>query len=410
MISALISGSETAFFSLSSSQLEEIYVMDNSKSQRIIKLLNKPKQLLATILIANNFINVAIVILSAYITGMVFNFSGFPILGFIIEVVIVTFLLLLLGEITPKVYANQYNIRFALQVSNPIYIIHNAIKPLSRILAFSTSVVDRRISKKGHDISKSELDDAIELTSGDITYEEEKSMLKGIVKFSDMETSEIMKARVDISAIDLEDEYADILKLLIQSGYSRIPVYKESLDQIKGILYIKDLLPYLNEKPNFEWQELIRPAFFVPENKKINELLQEFRQKKIHLAIVVDEYGGTSGLVTLEDILEEIVGEINDEFDDLESDVDFEKIDDYTYVFEAKTSINDFCKVLKIDDDIFDEVEGDYDTIAGLVLELYGNIPKKGMKVMHHQYTFEVITLDYKRIKKIKVFIEHKEE
>lgn len=410
MISALISGSETAFFSLSSSQLEEIYVMDNSRSQRIIKLLNKPKQLLATILITNNFINVAIVILSAYITGMMFNFSGFPVLGFIFEVVIVTFILLLLGEITPKVYANQYNIRFALQVANPVYMIHNAIKPLSKVLAFSTAIVDRRISKKGHDISKSELDDAIELTSGDITYEEEKSMLKGIVKFSDMETSEIMKARVDISAIDLEDEYADILKLLIQSGYSRIPVYKESLDQIKGILYIKDLLPYLNEKPNFEWQELIRPVFFVPENKKINELLQEFRQKKIHLAIVVDEYGGTSGLVTLEDILEEIVGEINDEFDDLESDVDFEKIDDYTYIFEAKTSINDFCKVLKIDDDIFDEVEGDYDTIAGLVLELYGNIPKKGIKVNHHLYTFEVLTLDYKRIKKLKVIIEKEEK
>lgn len=410
MISALISGSETAFFSLSSSQLEEIYVMDNSRSQRIIKLLNKPKQLLATILITNNFINVAIVILSAYITGMVFNFSGFPTLGFIIEVVIVTFILLLLGEITPKVYANQYNIRFALQVSNPIFVIHNTIKPLSKLLAFSTSIVDRRISKKGHDISKSELDDAIELTSGDITYEEEKSMLKGIVKFSDMETSEIMKARVDISAIDWEDQYADILKLLIQSGYSRIPVYKESLDQIKGILYIKDLLPYLNEKANFEWQHLIRPAFFVPENKKINELLQEFRQKKIHLAIVVDEYGGTSGLVTLEDILEEIVGEINDEFDDLESDIDFEKIDDYTYLFEAKTSINDFCKVLKIDDDIFDEVEGDYDTIAGMVLELYGNIPKKGIKVSHRQYTFEVVSLDYKRLKKIKVIIEKEEK
>ncbi len=410
MISALISGSETAFFSLSSSQLEEIYVMDNSKSKTILKLLNKPKQLLATILIANNFINVAIVILSAYITGMVFNFSSFPIVGFIIEVVIVTFILLLLGEITPKVYANQYNIRFALQVSKPISLIHNIIKPLSKVLAFSTAIVDRRISKKGHDISKSELDDAIELTSGDVTYEEEKNMLKGIVKFSDMETSEIMKARVDISAIDWEDEFSDILKLLIESGYSRIPVFKESLDNIKGILYIKDLLPYLNEKSNFEWQHLIRPAFFVPENKKINELLQEFRQKKIHLAIVVDEYGGTSGLVTLEDILEEIVGEINDEFDDIESDIDFEKIDDKTYIFAAKTSVNDFCKVLKIDDEIFDEIEGDYDTIAGMVLELYGNIPQKGTKVNHHHYTFEVVTLDYKRIKKIKVFIGKEEK
>lgn len=406
MISALISGSETAFFSLSSSQLEEIDGLNNNKSQRILNLLNKPKQLLATILIANNFINVAIVILSAYITGMVFDFSQFPIIGFIIEVVIVTFILLLLGEITPKVYANQYNIRFALQVAHPIYMIHNSIKPLSKVLAFSTAIVDRRISKKGHDISKSELDDAIELTSGDISYEEEKNMLKGIVKFSDMETSEIMKARVDISAIDFEDDFADILDFLVTSGFSRIPVYKESLDHIKGILYIKDLLPYLNEKGEYAWQHLIRRVFFVPENKKINELLQEFRQKKIHLAIVVDEYGGTSGLVTLEDILEEIVGEINDEFDDIDSDIDYEKIDDHTYVFEAKTSINDFCKVLKIDDDIFDEVEGDYDTMAGLVLELYGNIPKKNIKVSHHIYTFEVVSLDYKRIKKIKVIIE----
>lgn len=405
--SALISGSETAFFSLSSSQLEEIDTLNNSKSQRIIKLLNKPKQLLASILIANNFVNVAIVILSAYMTGILFNFSAFPVLGFIFEVVVVTFILLLLGEITPKVYANQYNIRFAMQVITPLYFIHNIIRPLSKTLAFSTSLVDRRISKKGHDISKSDLDDAIELTTGDISNEEEKNMLKGIVKFSDMETSEIMKARVDIEAIDLEESFGDIMSLVVQSGFSRIPVYKESVDQIEGILYIKDLLPYLTENQNFEWQKLIRPVFFVPENKKINELLQEFRQKKIHLAIVVDEYGGTSGLVTLEDILEEIVGEINDEFDDLESEIDYEKINDHSYIFAAKTSINDFCKVLKIDDEIFEDVEGDYDTMAGLVLELHGNIPKKGTIVKHKQFKFEILSLDYKRIKKIKVVIEN---
>lgn len=406
ILSALISGSETAFFSLSSTQIDELENNDDNQSKRIIQLLAKPKQLLATILIANNFVNVAIIILSAYITSMLFNFSAFPVLGYIFEVVVVTFVLLLLGEITPKVYANQHNQQFARQVVIPLNFIHQTIKPLSKILAFSTAIVDKRITKKGHDISKSELDDAIELTSGDIQNEEEKNMLKGIVKFSDMETSEIMKARVDISAIEIDESFDKILKEVVNSGYSRIPVYQDSLDEIKGVLYVKDLLPYLNEKRNYEWQQLIRPSFFVPENKKINELLQEFRTKKIHLAIVVDEYGGTSGLVTLEDILEEIVGEINDEFDEIESDIEFEKIDDYTYIFEAKTPLHDFCKVLKINDDLFDDVDGDFDTLAGFVLEKYANIPKKGVIVKHSNLKFEIFSLDYKRIKKVKVVID----
>lgn len=406
LISALISGSETAFFSLTSSQIEEIDNIDDHQNKQIIQLISKPKQLLATILITNNFVNVAIIILSAYITGMLFNFSDYPILGYIFEVVVVTFILLLLGEITPKVYANQYNLQFARQVVAPLNFIHQMIKPLSKILAFSTAIVDKRITKKGHDISKSDLDDAIELTSEDIRNEEEKNMLKGIVKFSDMDTSEIMKARVDISAIDIKDSFEKIMEEVVNSGFSRIPVYHESLDEIKGVLYIKDLLPYMNEKANYEWQQLIRPCFFVPENKKINELLQEFRDKKIHLAIVVDEYGGTSGLVTLEDILEEIVGEINDEFDELESDIDFEKIDDQTYIFEAKTPLHDFCKVLKINDDLFDNVEGDFDTLAGFVLEKHANIPKKGIIVKHSNLVFEIFALDYKRIKKIKVYIK----
>ena len=405
LLSALISGSETSFFSLNGTQLDELDLVDSTRSKKIIHLLKKPKQLLATILIANNFVNVAIVILSAYITGMLFNFGQFPVLGFIIEVVIVTFVLLLLGEITPKIYANQYNVKFALQVAGLIFIIHKTLLPLSKILAFSTSVVDKRITKKGHDISKSDLDEAIELTTGEESSEEEKNMLKGIVKFADIETSEIMKARVDVSAIDFESPFTEIMKKVILSGFSRIPVYKESLDNIEGVLYIKDLLPYLSESFNFEWNQLIRPAFFIPENKKINELLQEFREKKIHLAIVVDEYGGTSGIVTLEDILEEIVGEINDEFDDMHSDVDFEKIDEKTYIFAAKTSIIDFSKVLKIDEDIFDDIEGDYDSLAGLMLEIHGNIPKKGTKVSYSNYHFEVIELDFKRIKRIKVEI-----
>lgn len=267
-------------FSLSSSQIETIETTNDGPSKRILHLLSKPKHLLATILIANNFVNVAIIILSSYITSMLLNFSNYPVLGYIFEVVIVTFILLLLGEITPKVYANQYNLQFARQVATPLNYIHNILNPLSKMLAFSTSVVDKRITRKGHDISKSDLDDAIELTAGDIQNEEEKNMLKGIVKFSDMETSEIMKARVDISAIDIEENFDKILEEVVNSGFSRIPVYKDSLDDIKGVLYIKDLLPFINEKNNYEWQQLIRPSFFVPENKKINELLQEFRTKK----------------------------------------------------------------------------------------------------------------------------------
>ena len=405
ILSALISGSETAFFSLSSIQLEEIDELDSKKGNRIIKLLQKPKQLLATILIFNNFVNVAIVILSAYISHSLFHFIENSTLSFVFDVVIVTFILLLLGEITPKIYANQHNIKFSLAVSNIIYFIHQILKPLSKILAFSTAVVDKRIGKKGHDISKSELDDAIELTTGDEASEEEKNMLKGIVKFADMETSEVMKARVDMVAIDQNDSFSQVMNNVIKSGYSRLPVFIESLDQVKGILYVKDLLPYLNEPKSFDWKQKIRPAFFVPENKKINELLQEFREKKIHLAIVVDEYGGTAGIVTLEDILEEIVGEINDEFDDLHTDIDYEKINDHTYIFEAKTSLIDFCKVLKIDADLFDEIEGDFDSLAGLFLEISGNIPKKGSIVSYSTFKFEILKLDYKRIMKIKVEI-----
>jgi putative hemolysin len=399
-MSAFISGSETAFFSLSSSQIDEIEAKDDAISRKIIKLLNQPKQLLATILISNNFINVAIVILSAYITSIVFDFSDFPVLGYIFEVILVTFILLLLGEITPKVYANQNNQKFARLVVAPLTLIYLSIRPLSKILAFSTAIVDKRIAKKGHDISKSELDDAIELTTSDTQNEEEKNMLKGIVKFSDMETSEIMKARVDISAIDIEENFNEIIEKVVNLGYSRIPVYHDSLDDIRGVLYVKDLLPYMNEPKNYEWQHLIRPSFFVPENKKINELLQEFRSKKIHLAIVVDEYGGTSGLVTLEDILEEIVGEINDEFDEIDSDIDYEQIDEHTYIFEAKTSLHDFCKVIKIDNNLFDDIDGDFDTLAGLVLEKYANLPKKGVQVQHGNHTFEIYSLDFKRIKK----------
>lgn len=401
-LSGMISGSETAFFSLSTAQTDEIEHKEDRKSKRIVQLLSKPKHLLGTILIANNFVNVAIVMLSAYLSAMCFTFP-YPWLGFLVEVVLVTFILLLLGEITPKVLAKEHNVKFSYAVCNLIYATHQVISPMSKVLALSTQMVDKRIQKRGYELSKSELDNAIELTTADAGKDEEKNMLKGIVKFSDMETSEIMCARVDITSIDYEASFDDIMQTVVQSGFSRIPVFHESPDVVKGILYIKDLLPHLQQPQDFAWNTLIRPAFFAPETQKVNDLLQAFREKKIHLAIVVDEYGGTSGLVTLEDVLEEIVGEINDEFDDVESDVDYKKIDDNTYLFDAKTSLHDFCKLLDIEDDTFDEVEGDFDTLAGLLLELHGNIAGKGTTVEHNGFSFEVESLDYRRIKKIMI-------
>lgn len=407
MASAMISGSETAFFSLSPTDLHDLSEKRTKTGQRIKILLDKPKKLLASILIANNFVNVAIIILSAYIIDKSFDFSAFPIAGFIIKVIAVTFILLLFGEIMPKVYANQNNIHFVKGVATPMFFLNKFLSPLSRALSLSTAIIDKRIEKKGHQISLSQLDEAIDISTDEHTTEEEKNILKGIAKFADIETSEIMKVRMDIVSLDIHTPFSKLIETILDSGFSRIPVYEESIDKIKGVIYIKDLLPYLNRKDDFDWISLLRNPFYVPENKKINELLDEFRHKKIHLAIVVDEYGGTSGIITLEDVLEEIVGEISDEFDVLDDDIDFEKINDNTYIFAAKTSIIDFCKVLKINDDIFYEVEGDFDSIAGLFLELYGNIPKKGTQITHHNYIFTVESLDNRRIKKLKIEIEN---
>lgn len=405
MASAMVSGSETAFFSLSPGDLYELSDKKSKTHQQIRSLLEKPKSLLATILIANNFVNVGIIILSAYIIDHNLDFSAFPILGFAIKVVIVTFILLLFGEIMPKIYANQNSTQFVLFMAAPMFYLNKFLGPLSRALYISTSIIDSRITKKGHQVSLSQLDEAIEISSDEHTTEEEKNILKGIAKFADIEAREIMKVRMDIVAIDISTSFSDLIKTILDSGFSRIPVYEESVDNIKGIIYIKELLPYLNSPNDFDWTSLLRSPFYVPENKKINELLSEFRQKKIHLAIVIDEYGGTSGIITLEDVLEEIVGEISDEFDVLDDDIDFEKINNNTYIFAAKTSIIDFCKVFKIKDDIFYEVDGDFDSIAGLFLELYGNIPKKGTKVVHHNFTFTVEALDKRRIKNLKIEI-----
>jgi len=286
-----------------------------------------------------------------------------------------------------------------------MFFISKLLSPFSRALSMSTIIIDKRIAKKGHLVSLSQLGEAIDLSADEQTTEEEKNILKGIAKFADIETSEIMKVRMDIVAVEIDTPFLKLIETISDSGFSRIPVYEENMDTIKGVIYIKTLLPYLNSADDFDWTPLLRTPFYVPENKKINELLDEFRSKKIHLAIVVDEYGGTSGIITMEDVLEEIVGEISDEFDVLDDDIDFEKINDNTYIFAAKTSIIDFCKVLKIEDDIFYEVEGDFDSIAGLFLELYGNIPKKGIRIVHHNFIFTVESLDNRRLKKLKVEI-----
>lgn len=403
LCSALISGSEIAFFSLNPSQMEKIRMRKEKSSEIIMKLLGRPKRLLATILIANNFVNVAVIILSTFIISRTFNFTGFPIIGFIIEVIVITAIILLAGEIIPKIYANQNAMRFSNLMAKPLNILVKIFYPLSSLLINSTSFIDKRISRKGHDISISELSDAIDITADENTPEEETKMLKGIVKFGDIEVSEIMKSRVDVTAVDVNLEFKELIKIIKDSGFSRIPAYENNFDNVKGILYIKDLLAHLNNDNDFDWRFLLRDAFFVPENKRINDLLHEFQEKKIHLAIVVDEYGGTSGIVTLEDIIEEIVGEISDEFDKDIDEINYSKVDDNNYIFSGKTSLNDFCKILAIDDNIFEEVRGESDTLAGLILELEGSIPGKGDIIRFQKFSFKIAAVDKRRIKQIEV-------
>lgn len=410
ILSALISGSEIAYFSLPSSQFDDPKIKKSGADHIVKSLLEIPKRLLATILIVNNFVNVAIVILSTYITTLLFNLQNYPVLAFVIQVVVITFLILFFGEIMPKIYASQQALTFARFMARPLNLLIKILYPLSSVLVKSTSFIDKKVLRKGSQISRSELSEAIDITTDDEIQEEERKILQGIVRFGDIDVTEIMKSRTDVTAIDLEMHFDDLYKLILESGYSRIPVYQESVDKIEGMLYIKDLLPHLDKPNDFNWQDLIRPAFFVPENKKINDLLKEFQNKKIHFAIVVDEYGGTSGIVTLEDVLEEIVGEISDEFDSREDDIHFEKIEDNKYLFEAKTTLNDFCKIVDIDDNIFDDVKGDSDSLGGLILELIGKIPEKAEKISFKNFIFMIEAVDKRRIKEIIVTINPPKE
>lgn len=402
VVSGLISGSEVAYFSLSPTQVDRLRENSTRINRMILKNLHLPDRLLATILIANNFVNVAIVVLSKFITDKLFTLTGSEIINFLIQIVVVTFLILFCSEIFPKIYASRFAIAFA-RFTAPILSFSNKVFwPLSSFLIYSTSIVNKRLIKHAGNLSIDDLSNALELTEKSLP--EEKNLLKGIVKFGNIDVCDIMQSRVDTVAVEITTDFKELLKIIDESGYSRIPVYEESFDQVKGILYVKDLLPYLNKTKNFKWQELIRPSYFVPESKKINDLLKEFQSNRIHMAIVVDEYGGSSGIVTLEDIIEEIVGEITDETD--AEDLPYEKIDNYNYIFEGKILLNDLYKILNLENDVFDKVKGEADTIAGLILELRGEMPAKNDKLSYKRFTFTVLTVDNRRIKKIKVTLK----
>ncbi|MDD3132322.1 MAG: gliding motility-associated protein GldE [Bacteroidales bacterium] len=401
MASALISGSEIAFFSLNPTQRKQLRADHNSTHDLVNELLERPKRLLATILITNNFVNVAIIVLSTYVVANLVDLSRSPVFAFVVQVVVVTSLLLIVGEIMPKIYASTNPMKFAVFMARPLRALITIFYPLSSLLVKSSSLIDRRLQRNPPQLSMSELSEAIELTSNNDTDEDDRKILKGIVKFGDIDAKEIMKPRLDVTAVEINTSYAALMELILDAGYSRIPAYTDNFDKIVGILYVKDLLPHLDEPADFNWKALLRPAFFVPENKKINDLLQEFQQKKIHMAIMVDEYGGTSGIVTLEDVLEEIVGEISDESDSEQDEIAYTKIDDNNYLFEGKILLNDFCKILNIEDRLFEYIKGDSETLAGLILEIEGRIPPVNVSTKFLNFEFIIKKVSNRRIEEI---------
>lgn len=405
LCSAIISGSEVALFSLSPTEIDELKEDHNSANNLIAKMVENPKKLLATVLIANNLVNISIVLISPELIDFAFGSIESTLVRDVMNIGLVTFVLLLCGEILPKIYANRNNLVFAKRVAYFIYILDTIFTPISLPMKSFTVWIQKRLGKTKSNISVGQLSQALELASEEDTTNEEKKLLESIVSFGNTETREVMVPRVDIFALSEETPFSEVLSEIVKIGYSRIPVYRENLDNITGVIYIKDLLPYI-EKTDFEWTKVMRKAFFVPENKKLDDLLSEFQEKKIHLAVVVDEYGGTCGIITLEDIMEEIVGSINDEFDD--DDVTYSKINDHTYIFEGKTVLKDFYRIVKMDDEnilLFDEKRGEAETLAGFLLEISGNFPQKGKPIVFHNYSFTVEAFDKHRIKEIKVKI-----
>lgn len=401
--SALVSGAEVALFSLSQKDIDDTLQEHPSKGKIISDLLEKPKKLLATLLVANNFINIGVVILFSFIGHNIFSAILSPVIKFILEVILVTFLILLFGEVLPKVYASRNNIKFAKLIAYPVAVLDKLLSPISLPMRKITIYLHNKLGKQKTNFSVDQLSQALELTDSEESSSEEQKILEGIVTFGNTDTKQVMSPRIDVFALEIDETFASIFPKIIEKGYSRIPVYKDNIDQIEGVLFVKDLLPHIDEE-NFDWKTLIREAFFVPENKKIDNLLKDFQNKKSHLAIVVDEYGGTSGIVSLEDIIEEIVGDISDEFDS--ENLNFSKIDEKNYLFEGKTNLKDFYRIIDVEEELFEIQKGEAETLAGFILEIIGNFPKKDQKIAYKNCLFTIEAVDKKRIKQIKVTIE----
>jgi putative hemolysin len=403
LFSGLVSGSEVAFFSLNPTEIQSLR-NGSTVEKRIYVLISKPKRLLATILILNNFINISFVTLSTLLTWQITGSETAEGMVVFILTAVITFLIVYFGEVVPKIYANQKSLGFA-RLSVPILsFAFKIFKPLSWILIRLSQLIEQKMQRKGYEISADQLNQALELTTNEETTEEEKGILKGIVNFGQLNVKQVMRSRVDITAFDSSLDFHDLMDKINKSGYSRIPIYQETIDNILGILYSKDLLPHLNKKESFKWQKLLREPFFIPETKKIDTLLKDFQERHVHMAIVVDEYGGTSGLATLEDVIEEIVGEIHDESDD--DEIIYNKIDEHTYVFEGKTTLIDFCRIIGQDPAVFEEVKGESESLGGLILEINTKLPGTGEKISFQNFLFVIIAVDQKRIKRIKVIIQ----
>lgn len=399
----MVSAAEIALFSLSPKDINMLTQQDLAKANLITKLLSRPKKLLATILVANNFSHIGVVIIFSFVGNALFEAVDSPLFKFIIEVILITFLILLFGEVLPKVYASRNNVKFSKFIAVPISFLDKILSPISLPLRAVTVYLHEKLAKQKTNISVDQLSQALELTSSDDTTSDEQKILEGIVSFGNTDTKQVMSPRIDIFAIEIEETFGEIYTKIVDKGYSRIPVYRENIDQIEGVLFVKDLIPHIHKK-EFDWNKLMREPFFVPENKKLDDLLKDFQSLKSHLAIVVDEYGGTSGLVSLEDVIEEIVGDISDEFDD--ENLNFSQIDDKNFLFEGKINLKDFYRILDVDENAFENSKGEAETLAGLILEILGNFPKKGQKIHFTSLFFTIESVDKKRIKQIKVTLE----
>ncbi len=399
----MVAASEVALFSLTPKDISDLEQKNASKAIVVNQMLSKPKKLLATILVANNFLHISIVILFSFSLDEVFSTIASPLLKFIVEVVLVTFLILLFGEVLPKVYASRNNIKFASFIAYPLSVLDKLLSPISLPMRAFTNFIQEKLGKQKTNFSVDQLSQALELTSTEDTSQEEQKLLEGIVSFGNTDTKQVMSPRIDLFALDIEETFDEIFPKIVEKGYSRIPVYRDNIDHIEGVLFIKDLIPHINKK-EFDWKTLLREPFFVPENKKLDDLLKDFQGMKSHLAIVVDEYGGTSGIVSLEDVIEEIVGDISDEFDD--ENINFSQIDDRNYLFEGKINLKDFYRIIDVNEDLFEIRKGEAETLAGFILEILGNFPKKGQKIQFENCLFTIEVVDKKRVKQIKVTID----